>query len=137
MKISNYLHFDGNCKEAFEHYAAVLGGKVTAMIPHTGSPAENFVPAEWKDKVLHACIELDGQLLMASDAPPGRFQKPQGFSVCLHVASPQEAERLYNALSPGGSISMPLGKTFFAESFAMVTDRFGTPWMINCPPNQH
>ncbi len=132
MTIETYLLFNGNCKEAFEFYASILNGKITAMMPHAGSPAETSVPEEWREKILHARLEIQGQALMASDAPPQYAQPMQGFRVCLNVTAAGEAERIYAALSEDGKISMPLGKTFWSPCFGMLTDRFGTPWMINC-----
>ena len=76
MKLSTYLMFDGNCREAFTHYEKVLGGKMLAMMDHKGTPAEEHVSPEWRDKILHACLEIDGQMLMASDAPPDRSDGP-------------------------------------------------------------
>jgi PhnB protein len=70
---------------------------------------------------------------MASDAPPAHSQKPQGFSVHVGVDSAAEAERIFSALEQGGKVNMPLQPTFWAERFGMLIDRFGTPWMINCP----
>jgi PhnB protein len=69
---------------------------------------------------------------MASDSPPGNSAKMQGISVALHPKEPAEAERLFDALSDGGQVTMPLDQTFWAQKFGMLTDRFGTPWMINC-----
>jgi PhnB protein len=132
MTIETYLLFNGNCKEAFEFYASVLGGKITAMLPHAGSPAETSVPEDWREKILHARLEIQGQALMASDAPPQYAQRMQGFHISLNTTTAGEAERIYTALSEGGKISMPLGKTFWSPCFGMLTDRFGTPWMINC-----
>jgi PhnB protein len=132
MKANTYLTFDGNCAEAFKVYEKVLGGKIVAMMPHKGTPAEAHVPAEWRDKIMHARLVFGDNVLMASDAPPGRFDKMQGFSVTLVTHNPAEAERLFNALAEGAAITMPLGETFWALKFGMLTDRFGTPWMINC-----
>ncbi len=69
---------------------------------------------------------------MASDAPPQYHKTPQGFSVSLHVKTEDEAERIFKALAEGGTVTMPLEKTFWAARFGMLTDRYGTPWMINC-----
>jgi len=132
MKANTYLTFDGNCAEAFKVYERVLGGKIVAMMPHKGTPAEAHVPAEWHDKIMHARLVFGDNVLMASDAPPGRFAKMQGFSLTLVTHDPAEAERLFNALAEGAAITMPLGETFWALKFGMLTDRFGTPWMINC-----
>ncbi len=87
MKLSTYLMFEGNCREAFTHYQKVLGGTIQAMMDHKGTPAEEHVPAEWRDKILHACLEIEGQLLMASDAPHV-VMKSSGDS-----AQPQSSER--------------------------------------------
>jgi PhnB protein len=132
MRITPYLFFDGDCEEAFARYADVLGGEILAMMPHTGTPAEGEVPPEWRAKILHACMRIGDDLLMASDAPPGRQQVPQGFSVSLHPEDEAEAERVFAALSEGGTVTMPLAETFWARRFGMLTDRYGTPWMINC-----
>lgn len=134
MKINPYLYFDGNCEEAFKFYEKCLGGKIEVMLTHEGTPAESQVPPEWRKKILHGRMVVSEYVLMASDAPPGRFHKPQGFSLSLDVKEPAEAERIYKELSANGNVYMPLQKTFFAEKFAMFTDRFGTPWMINCNP---
>jgi PhnB protein len=132
MLITPYLFFDGDCEEAFAHYAEVLGGEIVAMLPHTGTPAEAEVPPAWRSKIIHACLRVGDQMLMASDAPPGRQQTPQGMSVSLHIDEVAEAERVFAALSEGGTVTMPLAETFWARRFGMFTDRYGTPWMINC-----
>ena len=103
------------------------------MIPHEGTPAAEHVPAEWRKKIIHARLVANGVLLMGSDAPPDRYEPMQGFSVTLNIKEPAEAERVFNALWPtAASVRMPLGETFWATKFGMLTDRFGTPWMINC-----
>jgi PhnB protein len=93
---------------------------------------EKMVPAEWRKKIIHARLKLGDKVLMASDCPPEHYVKPQGFSVNLDFKSSAEAERVFNALAEKGSVQMPLQQTFWAAKFGMVTDRFGTPWMINC-----
>jgi len=131
VEINPYLFFNGQCEEAFKFYAECLGGNIE-MMKYAGSPAEAQVPAEWRDKILHARFTVDGQIVMASDAPPGRSKTPQGFRVSLQVDSPEKAERIFEALSERGNIEMPLERTFWAARFGMCTDRFGTPWMVNC-----
>jgi PhnB protein len=132
MRTNTYLLFNGTCQEAFQVYAKVLGGKIEAMLPHEGTPAAEHVPAEWRKKILHAKMDLGDAVLMASDAPPGHYEKPAGFSVNVNVPTPAEAERVYQALSEGGKITMALAETFWALKFAMFVDRFGIPWMVNC-----
>lgn len=131
MKIAPYLMFDGNCREAFTVYERVFGGRIVAMMDHRGTPAEAHVPPEWLDKIMHACLELDGQMLMASDAPPERSDGPmRSVSVSVNVPEIAEAERLFAALSEGATIQMPMEETFWAPRFGMLRDRFGTNWMI-------
>ncbi len=134
MQINPYLFFEGNCREAFTLYSKILGGEIEAMITHAGTPAEHHVGPEWADKIMHASLQVSGQRIMASDAPSDRSDKPRGFSVSLQVDTIEEAERVYNELTPGGRITMPLSETFWALRFGMFVDRFGTPWMVNCPP---
>jgi len=132
MRLNPYLLFNGQCEAAFKFYAECLGGTIDAMMTHAGTPAEQHVPPEWRDKILHARMSIGDQVLMASDAPPGRYQKPQGFSVSLQIKDPKEAERIFRALEKDGTVQMPFQQTFWAVRFGMLTDRFGTPWMINC-----
>ena len=133
MQLLNpYLHFNGQCEEAFNFYAKVLGGEIVTMMAHKGTPAEEHVPAEWRNKIIHARLMVGDKLLMASDAPPDRFDQPKGFSVTVGVDTAAEAERIYNTFAEGGTVRMPMEETFFAERFGMVTDRLGTPWMILC-----
>lgn len=134
MQMNPYLFFNGQCEAAFKFYAQCLGGKIEAMLRHEGTPAEKEVPSEWRDKILHASLVFGDNVLMASDAPPGHFDKPQGFSVSLSVSEPAQAERLFNALAQNGTITMKLEQTFFAVRFGMLVDQFGIPWMINCAP---
>lgn len=132
MRMNPYLTFDGCCEQAFQFYERLLGGKIEALIRHAGTPAGDHVPPEWRDKVLHARLTVDGHVLMGSDAPPGRQDKMSGFSVTLGVDDPSEAERIFHALAENGTVHMAIQETFWAIRFGMVVDRFGTPWMINC-----
>ncbi len=132
MRVNPYLFYNGTCEAAFNYYAKVLGGKIEAMLTHEGTPASDQVPPEWQKKIMHAKMSIDGEVLMASDAPPGHFNKPQGFSVSLQVEDPAEAERKFQALAEGGVVNMPIAQTFWARRFGMCVDQFGIPWMINC-----
>ena len=133
MQVNPYLFYDGNCEEALKYYQKVLGAKIEAMLPYEGGPAEMLIPADYKKKIMHARLTIDGEVLMASDAAPGHFQKRQGYAVSLQVEDPADAERGFEALADGGSINMPFGKTFFSKGFGMCVDKFGIPWMVNCP----
>lgn len=132
MQLNPYLTLAGECEAAFTRYQQIFGGQITAMIRHAGTPAACQVPPEWGDKIMHVCLDMDGRLLMGSDAPPGRFQPPQGFAVQVAAETPEEAERVFAALGQGGTITMALQQTFWAERFGMLVDAFGVPWMVNC-----
>lgn len=132
MPIDPYLLFDGRCAEAFKFYEQILGGKIEGLFTHADAPAAQPVAPDWRDKVMHIRMRVADRILMGSDAPPSHYQKPQGFSVSLSTKDVSESERLFKALSQGGAVQMPLQKTFWSVAFAMFTDRFGIPWMINC-----
>jgi PhnB protein len=133
MQVNPYLYYNGNCEAAFKFYEKVLGARIEMMLTHEGAPVEMPTPPEWKKKIMHARLSIDGEVLMASDAPPGHFHQPQGFSVSLSVDDPADAERKFKALSEGGKVNMPFGNTFFSRGFGMCVDAFGIPWMVNCP----
>ena len=132
MNINPYLNFDGNCAEAFKFYEKTLGGRIEFMMTFGQSPMASETPPELRDKVMHVCMSVGGAQLMASDAFGGKYEKPTGLWVSLHPTEPAEAERIFKVLADKGTVVMPLEKTFWALRFGMVTDRFGTPWMINC-----
>jgi PhnB protein len=132
MQVNPYLLFNGQCEAAFKFYANCLGGKIEAMMPHEGTPAAEHVPPAWLKKILHARLSLGDTVLMASDCPPDRYKKPEGFSVTLQIKQPAEAERVFRALAEKGTVEMPIQETFWAARFGMLVDQFGIPWMINC-----
>ena len=133
MQINPYLFYDSNCEAAFKFYEKVLGGKIELMLRNEEGPPEMGSAPDRAKKIMHARISIDGEVLMASDAPPSHFHKPQGFAVSITVNDPAEAERKFKALSEGGTVNMPFSKTFFSKGFGMCNDQFGIPWMVNCP----
>jgi PhnB protein len=132
MKLNPYLLFDGDCDAALNFYAQAVGAKTQTMMRYDGAPDCAQMSPEMKNKVLHARFTVGDTVVMASDCPPDRYTKPQGQALSLSVDNPAEADRLFQNLAQGGTVTMPIEKTFFAERFGMVTDRFGVPWMINC-----
>jgi len=136
MQLNPYLMFKGECRAAFEFYAKVLGAKIEAMMTHEGTPAAEHVPPEWRGKIMHARLAIGDKVLMGSDSPDRSDTGMSGFSVTLGIDKPAEAERIFHALAENGTVRMPIQKTFWAERFGMLTDRFGTPWMINCEAKQ-
>ena len=130
-KLDIYLFFDGNCAQAIRFYHEVLGGKLQAMMTYAESPDPQHCPPGSKDRIMHACIDLDGRMLMASDTPAGQpHEGMKGASLSLSYSAVGEAKKTFDALAQGGKVVMPMAKTFWAESFGMLTDRFGTSWMI-------
>jgi PhnB protein len=129
VQVTPYLIFDGQCREALAFYEVALGGRVIFSATYGGSPMAGQAPPEW---IMHATFSAGGHTFGAADAPPGQYQKPQGISVTIALEDPVEADRIYAALSDGAEVHMPIQETFWALRFAMLTDRFGTPWMINC-----
>lgn len=132
MQLNPYLTFNGRCEAAFGFYERSLGGKIVAMVPHAGTPAEQHVPSEWRNKILHARLMVGDEVLMGSDAPPDRYEEPKGISVTLQIEDPADAERIFHALAENGTVRMPIQQTFWAARFGMLVDQFGIPWMVNC-----
>jgi PhnB protein len=135
--LNPYLFYSGNCEAAFKYYEKVLGGKIEVMLRSEEAPESMPPTPGMEKKIMHGRMVIDGNVLMASDAPPQHFHKPQGFAVSLTVADPAEAERKFNALCEGGTVNMPFGKTFFSKGFGMCLDQFGIPWMVNSPLEGH
>ncbi len=139
IKLVNYLNFGGNCATAFKYYERVLNGKMLMMMTHGDMPVQDQaqVPPDWKTLIMHARLAIGDQLLMGSDSPPDRFEKPQGMWVALQLDDPKDADRIFAALADNGNIHMPIQQTFWAVRFGMVIDQFGIPWMVNCEPKQN
>lgn len=136
MQIEPYLFFDGRCEEAMEFYRAKLGAEVTTLARFRDAPASapGMIPAGSENKVMHARFRLGDAVVLASDGRCGGNPTFNGFSLSVNAASEEEAEKIFAALSDGGTVQMPLSKTFFSSRFGMVVDRFGVPWMVHVAP---
>lgn len=132
MKLNPYLIFDGQCAEAFRLYESVLGGKIEAMMTHAGTPMAGQLSEEWGEKILHACLSVGDSMLMGSDSPAEHYERPQGGYVSISIDDVARGQRIFDTLAENGRVNMPFEKTFWAERFGMLVDRFGTPWMISC-----
>jgi PhnB protein len=132
MQLNPYLSFNGQCEKAFKHYQSVLGGQIVATMTYGETPMADQTPPEWRGKIAHTRMTVGGTLLMGSDSPPDRWEPMKGITVTLTIDEPAEAERVFHALAAGGTVTMPIQETFWARRFGMLTDRFGTPWMVNC-----
>ena len=134
MHIESYLFFNGRCEEAIEFYKRALGAEVLMLMRNKESPEPHppgMLPPGSENKVMHATLRIGSSKLMLSD---GRCDgKPvfNGFSLSLNAANEAEADRLFAALLDGGTVQMPLAKTFWSPKFGMVADRFGVGWMVS------
>jgi PhnB protein len=132
MDINPYLSFPGTCAEALAAYADILGGEITFSQTFGESPVAEHMPPETHAMIMHANLTVGSKQIMASDAPPDRYQRPQGTYVSLQIDDVATARAAFDRLAEGGEIQMPFEKTFWAAGFGMLVDRFGIPWMINC-----
>jgi len=127
MQLDVYVNYRGNCEEAFRFYEKELGGRIAGLIRHWQNPNPHL-PAECKEKVLHAHIEIGGTVLMGADIP--QAEPVRSAYLTLTLDSEAEAERVYRVLTDGGEVFMKMDKTPFANRFAMLRDRFGASWML-------
>jgi PhnB protein len=133
MLIQPYLFFEGRCEEAIEFYRRALGAEVEMLMRIKDSPdpyPPGMIPPGSGEKVMHVSFRIGDTTLMASDGACSGKPAFQGFSLSHTVKDAAEADRVFAALSDGGKVTMPLGKTFFAPRFGMVADRFGVSWMV-------
>jgi PhnB protein len=134
-ELETYLSFNGNCAEAMRFYERTLGGKIEMMMTHGESPMADQVPQGSRDRIMHSRLVVDGHALMGSDMNAGgSYEEMKGFYVSLSYPKVGDAQKVFDALAKNGRVVMPLGKTFWADAFGMLVDRFGTPWMINGGP---
>jgi PhnB protein len=134
-QIDSYLFFDGNCAEAMRFYEKALGAKMEMMMKGSESPEAGKMPPGAGNKILHARLGLgDGRALMASDwMDTNPYPGKNGFAVSVGYPEVADAKRVFDALSQGGKVTMPMGPTFWSQAFGMLVDRFGTPWMVSGP----
>ena len=137
MKIHSYLNFADKTEEAFRFYEKVLGGKLTEIHRFGAMPQEGGfeLTAAQKNLVMHVGLVLpEGQMIMGSDMLPGMGParvEGNNFSISVHPDSRQEADRIFQALAEGGTITMPMADQFWGDYFGSLTDRFGINWMVN------
>jgi len=130
MQVQPYLFFDGRAEEAIEFYKKAIGAEVGMLMRLKDSPDKSMCTPDNENKVMHASVKVGDVVVMASD---GRCEgKPdfKGFALALTAKTEAEADKLFDALSAGGQVQMPLAKTFFSPKFGMCADKFGVGWMI-------
>lgn len=131
MDITPYLAFNGQCEKAFRFYERALNGKIDFMMTYGDSPMASQTTPDQQGRIMHATLKVGERRIQGADTPAQQFSKPQGFCIALSVDSPEEAERVFSALSEGAQVQMPLQQTFWSPRFGMLTDQFGQPWMVN------
>jgi len=142
--VNIYLTFDGNCEAAFNFYKSVFGGdfsyigRFKEMPPQEGGKP---ISAEDGEKIMHVSLPISNETnLMGSDSGGEWAQNityGNNFSISVNTKNTDEATRIFNRLSEGGKITMPLAKTFWESYFGMLTDKFGINWQVNCELTSH
>lgn len=135
MKTNIYLNFDGNTAEAFDFYKSIFGGEYIRNMKMSEAPGGENFPDEEKNRTMHISLPLgEHSILMASDTVPSMGHKlveGNNAHISIHPDSRKEAERLFNALSEGGEIEMPLEDQFWGDYYGSFKDKFGIQWMVN------
>jgi len=131
MGLSFHIDFDGRCEEAFAFYARHLGGRIGTLL-RIGDAPMPAPPGLLGRHVLHANIRFDGVELAGGDVAPARYRRPQGFCVLLGLESEERVRACFEALREGGEVVLAPRPTFWSPCYAIVVDRFGVPWKLNC-----
>jgi PhnB protein len=133
--INPYLNFLGNTEEAFNFYKSVFGGEFTTLQRFRDTPDGDKVPVGEADKIMHVSLPIGSSVLMGTDSLESMGHPPLQSGNNLHLTvepdSEEEATRIFNSLSAGGKVTMPLARTFWGAYFGMLVDRFGVSWMVN------
>ena len=132
MQVATQLAFKGQCRQAFEEYERVLGGKITVMNSFGGSDA-GLPPGSsdaGNEQIRFAELEVGDYLILGNDVPEKDYKPMEGFHISLHVKSGDEARRIFDALAQGGEIETPLSDVPWSSAFGILRDCFGVPWLI-------
>lgn len=130
LGVNPYITFKGNCRQAIDFYKSALDAEVVFTQTVGESPMSNMGPAE---NIMHSTIKVGGSTIMMSDDPrPDAAAGSGNISLAIGLNDPARANQLFANLAKEGSVIMPLQKTYWAEAFGMLTDKFGVRWMINC-----
>lgn len=132
MQVQPYLFFHGRADEAIAFYQHALGAQLNALMRFEEAPGPSPVPDGWLDKVMHASLRIGETEVLLSDGRGEHNASFSGFSLHLSLRSVVAAEQAFAALAEEGRVDMPLEKTFWAQRFGMLTDRFGIGWMVSC-----
>ena len=131
MSLSFHIDFNGQCEAAFNFYSENLGGKIGTMLRVKDSPIPMLSESHGQ-KIVHANICIDGVDLAGADVEPDRYERPKGFYVLLGVNAEKKVRSFFNALQTDGQVVLAPQRTFWSPCYAIVVDRFGVPWKLNC-----
>ncbi len=138
-KMNPYLNFDGKAEEAFTFYKSVFGGEFSDINKMHEMPDGDKLPENERNRVMHIALPIDSHTtLMASDIIPSmghKLNEGNNMHLSLHPETREEADRLFNGLSEGGEVEMPLQDTFWGAYFGNFKDKYGVSWMINHDTN--
>jgi len=135
--VNAYLTFNGNCEEAFNFYKSVFGGEFPYLGRFKDMPADeaNKMTGEDGERIMHVSLPISKEtMLMGSDTGgewASNYSQGNNFSISINTGSKADADRLFNGLSAGGTVTMPMNKTFWGDYFGMFTDKFGISWMVS------
>ena len=132
VRTSFHIHYKGQCEQAFEYYAEVLGAEIGTMLRFCDSPAADSVPDTWRDKIVHANLNLNGVEIAGDDTLPEQYKKPEGFYILLQFDDEESTKSAFESLSDNGAVLLPIQKTFWSSCYGIVTDQFGVSWKLNC-----
>lgn len=137
--VQPYIAFRGNCGEAIEFYQSALGAELLYAEKYSESPMKEMCPPG-TDGIMHCTMKIGGtHLMMCDDFHSENFSTDGNISLAIGLNDTGKAHEMFDNLADGGNVTMPLDKTFWAEAFGMVTDKFGINWMVNCdkPDTEH
>jgi PhnB protein len=136
--INSYLNFNGNTEEAFNFYKSVFGGEFAVLQRFKDMADADSMPANVQNQIMHVALPIGGNVLMGTDVPETMPAVVNGtnYSISIGADSEEEATRIFNGLSAGGTVTMPLAKMFWGALFGMFNDKFGIHWMVNYDYNQ-
>jgi PhnB protein len=140
-KMNPYLNFDGKTEEAFNFYRSVFGGEFTGVYKMSEAPGTENLPEQERNRIMHIALPIDEHTtLMGSDTMPSMghvLVEGNNVHISLHPETREEADRLFNSLSAGGQVEMPIQDTFWGAYFGNFKDRYGINWMVNCEQSQN
>jgi PhnB protein len=141
INITPYLNFPGNTEDAMNFYKTVFGGEFLAFKRYGEIPGGDKMPADDQKRINHISLSIgNGNTIMATDMLPSmeeNLNPGNNFHICIHAETEAEVEKIFNAVSEGGKVEMPLNKTFWGSYFGMCIDKFGIQWMINYSADQN